>query len=428
VILLITGGRVSAEEPFVFSGLPITSPKLQISVDLSGYSDSMLDMRTKFMGREYLSGEWAGAIYYDGGIKGGMTYWFPERFVYPDYYTYDPATESPHFSTGDSFSVHGMNADGFEIFGSHIMNEDLEIIMRYEFRDFGEDQTFRPRIGLVPQSWGGIGDSLPAQRYGFMQTYTVRNISGASLDNVMFYQFLHTLHGMWGAYDERDYDLDGQTDWWDAFLYCLAIQGDSYAFDQRDFSTKKITDTVAMKFDMMPSSYELGGFGLKSAGDHQFGKPATGVHLSVEWNILNGSDFFDPDENNPEEDAWVGGAVGFNLGSLAPGEEKSLSAMLAVKSTYIDYYPPIDLKIHSVGYKSGNFNIDFEETTMNPLVGFILRRANMLDLPVNEWSQVPVPYQINVPMMNWNRFEVPVDPDSEPETYFSIQPFIKTSF
>ncbi|MGD9418815.1 MAG: hypothetical protein Q7R22_007725 [Verrucomicrobiota bacterium JB025] len=73
VALAASGGPAVGEVPFVFSGLPATSPKLQISVDPAGYSDSMLDLRTKFSGREYLSGEWAGAIYYEGGHVPAMS-------------------------------------------------------------------------------------------------------------------------------------------------------------------------------------------------------------------------------------------------------------------------------------------------------------------------------------------------------------------
>ncbi|MGD7652536.1 MAG: hypothetical protein ACQCXQ_04925 [Verrucomicrobiales bacterium] len=244
-----------------------------------------------------------------------------------------------------------------------------------------------------------------------------------TLNNVTFYQFLHTLHGDRGVYDERDYGGG-----WPAYRYGITLQGDSHAFDLRDYSTKLVTDTVAMKFSMPPSGYELGAYGMKNAGDHQFGKPATGTHLSVESNSLNGSDFFDPDESDPDQDAWVSGAVSFNLGSFADQEEKSLDVLLAVKSSHVDAYPPIKLKVHHAGMINGLYTIQFEETTMNPLVGFVLRKSSLLDMPVKDWEFLPVGYQLDVPMPNWRTFEFAVDTESEPSAFFSVVPRLSIGF
>ena len=74
------------------------------------------------------------------------------------------------------------------------------------------------------------------------------------------------------------------------------------------------------------------------------------------------------------------------------------------------------------------FTIDFEETTHNPLVGFILRKSTMLDMPVLQWDPVAAPYQIDFPMMNWNRFEIAADPESESKAFFSIEPLINILF
>jgi hypothetical protein len=406
--------------PFVFSGLGVENPDFTMQVSEYGYSDSMLDQRAQFMGREYLSGEWAGAIYYEGGSLPAMTRWLTPRFVFPDF-----VTPLPHFAPVDEnrlFTVQPLrNMYGFRVFESEIWNADLKIGMEYQTVDFGEPLSGRLSLGLTPQSAGGVGEFLPSTQYGFMQTYTIENTTDSTLNNVRFSQFLHTLHGDWAVYDARDHG-GGMVD----YKYGITMQGESFGFDMLTYKTVKHTDTVSMKFSHMPSGVEVGPFGFKLNGDHQTGEPAEGVHKSVIANSLNGTDWFDPNEAIEEENAWVGGALAFDLGSLEPGATVSLSMMLAINTSYDELdLPPINMKIHDVRLADGKFTIDFEETTMNPLVGFSLLESETGAEPLEQWSQVPVPNEINADgIPNLRRFERPVDTTMRPNLLFYIRPSI----
>ena len=109
---------------------------------------------------------------------------------------------------------------------------------------------------------------------------------------------------------------------------------------------------------------------------------------------------------------------------LATFLEKSLDVLFAVNSSYVPAYDPIALKVHYAGYAAGMYTIDFEEMTHNPLVGFILRKSIMLDMPVLSWDPVGVGYQLYVPYTNWRRFQFAADPSLEPRAFYSIQPVI----
>jgi hypothetical protein len=421
VALAFTGvsREAHADPPFVFSGLPISSPELQMNINSYGYSDSALDNRSMFLGREYLSGEWAGGICYEGGTLPTMFRWFPDRFVFPDFYTYDHPLGMPHFTGSGTFTGLGKNSDGMDVFESTISNADLEVRMRYEFRDMGEDPAGRLRLGLAAHSLGGPGQYIPSQRYVFQQTYTFRNLTDAPLTGVKFYQFLHTLHGDWGVYDGRDYGGGMPT-----HRYGISIQGESLGFNMDDDSTAKFTDTVAMKYSWVPSGFELGPFGMKDTDSHETGEPGEGVHKSIAMNSLNNADSFDPDETTPTEDAWVAGAVSFDMGTIEPTETASIDILFAVNSTYETIAPPTNLVIHDVSRSNGMLSIDFEETTLNPHVGFLLRSSPLLDKPAMEWDPVGVPYFLDVPFVNWRRFSTTIDPATTPNLFFLIQPTI----
>ncbi len=405
-------GATCAQEPFVFSGIPIQNPKFEILVNEFGYSDSLLDRRNRFMGREYLSGEWAGAIYYEGGQLPAMTRWLTDRFVFPDF-----VTPTPHFTSkfDPPFMIRPPNAHGFPVYTSTIVNPDVELEMTYEMLDLGEEEGGRLALGLEPHASGGAGAYLPSFRYVFRHAYKVTNISAMPLSNVRFYQFLHTLEGDRGVYDGRNHG-GGMPE----YRFGITLQGESFGLDQRTGETVEHTDTVAMKYSRMPSGFEIGAFGLKESDSHQFGEPPAGVHKSVAANSLNGSDTFDPDG-----EAWVAGAVSFDLGTLAPGASESIDVLLGIHSSRVVVHPPLDLVIHRTAVADGMLTIDFEERTRNPLVGFLLRRSVTLgEPPPHQWDQVGVPYLIDVPVLNWRRFRMPVSPVEERKLFVVIQPTI----
>jgi hypothetical protein len=204
-----------------------------------------------------------------------------------------------------------------------------------------------------------------------------------------------------------------------AYRYTVAQQGESFGLNKRTRETVRHTDTLAVTASVMPSGVELGLFGDTIGSDHQFGKPTNGGHLSVEGNSLNGND-----QIYTNDTAWVSGAMCFNLGTLAPGAMASLELLLSVHTTYAVVHPPFDLVIRGF-QRNGKkmLNLDFEETTGNPYLSFVLRKTTDVSAELSTWQQVPIPYFIGSPRPGWNRFMIPFDP-TEPQAHFVIEPHV----
>jgi len=396
---------------FVFSGLPIESKKFHFLVSEYGYSDSFLDQHWGFKGREYLSGEWAAALYYEGGHLSPMARWLTPMFVFPDF-----VTTGPHFGVKMSFhfALNPTNAYGFPVFQSIITNADIEITMTYDIVDVGTNQTDQVAIGLIPASVGGSGSNIWSGRYVYRQAYEIANISGQILSNIRFHQFLHALQSTWAVYDNRDYG--GAMPY---YHHAITQQGKSYALHSRSKKTYEVTDTLSFLSHTMPAMVEVGLFGASNTDSHLTNKPSLGTHLSVEANSLNNND-----QVYTNKDAWVSGAMSFNFGTLAPGAMTNIDFLIAVNSVFTEVYPPVNIVIHSAHLSGGNFIIDFEETTGNPLVGFSLRSTDQLDdMKVRDWNILPYPYFINVPIPGRNRYTIPFDPMA-PRRFFVVDPVI----
>ena len=396
-LLTVLLGREIGHTAFVFSGLPIECKKFHFLVSEYFYSDSFLDQHWGFKGREYLSGEWAAAMYYEGGHLSPLVRWFTPIFVYPDF-----VTTGPHYGVkvGFHFATPPTNAYGFPVFASIITNADLEITMTGEIKDVGTNQTDQVAMGLVPASAGGGGSNLWSGRYVYCQNITVANISGQTLTNLIYYQFIHALKSIWAVYDNRNYG-GAMPD----YHYAITQQGMSYALHSRSKKTYEVTDTLTFLSRVMPGAMEVGLFGTTNTDNHLTNKPSLGTLLSVEANSLNNND-----QIYTNKAAWVSGAMCFNLGTLAPGAMTNIDFLIAVNSVYTEVYPPVNILIRNVRLSGGNFIIDFEETTGNPLVGFRLRSTDQLDgTKVKDWDILPYPYYIDFPVPGRNRYIVPYD-------------------
>ncbi len=206
------------------------------------------------------------------------------------------------------------------------------------------------------------------------------------------------------------------------YRYDNTQQGQSYGFDSRTGEIALHHDTMAFHAMMAPSAWEAGYYGKKGVDSHVIGKPSIGVHLKVEADNLNTNiDFFSPPETR-----WVSGAQRFNLGTLAAGATTNIDMLLTVKTTDEVAFPPVHIVSHRLQLTTSNtFVIDFEETTSNPVIGFILFKSTNATLsPLNAWEQVPIPYYINVPQTGWRRFIAPANP-SLPQYFYAIQPVIQ---
>lgn len=392
--------------PLVTHALPpqfsVSNPEWEIRLTSWGYSDLALDRRPGFEGREYLSGEWAGAVHYTGGRNPTNAIWFEPEWIFPDWVSNsDFGVETSFASTGTN------NANGFTVYRSVITNKDLRISMTYEMLD----TTNGIPQGLAPKSAGGAGSNVLSSRYVFRQTYRIINISGGALNNFKFYQFLHGLEMTNSIYDDRLY-AGAMSE----FRYDNSQRGSPFSFDSRTGETVRHSDIITFHEKVLPHSYEVGYFGKKGVDDHFFGKPSVGVHWSVETNLLHNTDFFSPPEKH-----WVSGAQCFTNGTLAAGATYTNEVLLSLKSTSVVAYPPLNIRIRNTKVQGNKFLIDFQDTTGNPAVGFILRKSTNVNTPARStWEQVPIPYFINLPQAGWNRFEAPFDPTAR-KTFFTIQ-------
>lgn len=410
--LFLLAEALSAHCQLTSSGYPITNRKWEILITDYGYADLALDRRKGFKGREYLSGEWASAIYYSGGRNPAGPIWFQPQWYYPDWVSNSDFGVEKTFGVGNPMSPTNMH--GYNVYSSVITNRDLRVTMNYEMLRLGTNESEQLALGLVGSSSGGSGSNLFSGRHLFRQKFDIENISGGMLDNLKFYHLLHGLESGWGAYDDRDYG-GALSD----YRFRLTQQGNSYSFDSRTMETVEHTDTMSACFNVQPSGYELGFYGVKGADDHVSGKPATGVHLSVEQDAFNSMDYF-----NPSGTGWVSGALRFNLGSLQAGASTNISCLLGINTLSEVKYPPINLVVHSVRASGDTLLIDFEELTRNPQVGYLLRRSPVLgQQDPSEWEPVGIPYFSNLPLPGWNRFRAPIESE-KPRMLFFIQPQI----
>lgn len=193
----------SALGQLVSSGYQIKTRKWEILITDYGYADLALDRRRGFKGREYLSGEWAAAVFYSGGRNPSGPIWFQPQWYFPDWVSNSDFGVEKQFGLANPAAP--TNMYGFNVYQSIITNRDLRVSFRYDMIDLGTNETQRLAMGLAGKSTGGAGSNLFSDRYVFRQQYQFANISSGTLNNVKFYQLLHGLESGWGAYDDRDY-------------------------------------------------------------------------------------------------------------------------------------------------------------------------------------------------------------------------------
>lgn len=388
----------------VSSGFPVQNPDWEILVTDFGYADLALDRRPGFAGREYLSGEWAAAVFYSGGHNPAGPIWFQPQWFFPDWVSNSNfIVESPMANPSNQ-----TNADGFKIYRSVIKNLDVQVTITYEMLD----SVTGIAQGIERKSAGGAGASLTSSRYVFRQTYKITNISGGTLTNLRLFQLLHGLHTSKSIYDDRNYGGP-----MGAYRYDSAQQGDSYSFDSRSGEIVLHHDTIAFHSQMLPGAWETGYYGKKDVDDHALGKPGIGVHLDVEANALSGLDFFEPPEGG-----WVSGAQRFDLGTLDAGASVTHDVLFTVQTTGEVKFSGVKIVIHDVQKTKGNLVIDFEETVGGP-IGFILHKSTDVSKPFEEWDPLFIPYLI-LPKPGWRQFQIRVNAN-EPRAFFLIEPIIQ---
>ena len=132
-------------------------------------------------------------------------------------------------------------------------------------------------MGGAPASTGGAGATINSGRYVLKQTCTIKNISGAAISNLQFFQFLHGLQSQRGIYDNRAY-----TGPLSPFHYDVTLAGVDSGSVGPGSSTAGLEDFIGFHSSVAPSGYEIGYYGIEGDGvdNHSIGKPTDGVHFS----------------------------------------------------------------------------------------------------------------------------------------------------
>lgn len=333
--------------------LTLANPDWNITLTDAGYSDFLLDNTPGFEGREYLSGEWGAAVGYEktgGGIRDPE--WLEPHFVFPDWNTLST------YTVVSPITQIGLNADGLPISESVIANGDLRITIRNEMID----TVVGTPMGIEPASSPNAGNAINSDRYVMKQTCTIKNVSGVQINNLSFFQFLHSLNGQRGMFDNRFY-AGALSD----FQYDVTQAGvDAWAVSPGS-SDAGLEDYIGFHANIAPGAFEIGHYGIEGNGvdDHFMGKPSDGVHLSVENNWLSspyaerqGTDSFNPPTR------WVAGAQRFDLGSLAPNQSAAIDIILSLRTgTRVVVAPGSSGGCNGGSSVPGGFDYVFDDVT-----------------------------------------------------------------
>ena len=229
----------------------IQSPDWEIEVSDYGFSDYLGDRTPGFEGREYLSGEWAGALSYQGKAPT----WLEPDFLFPDWKT------NSDFFVVQPMALGTPNAHSLPTASSIISNGTLKVTQNLEIVDTVTGMA----MGTSAAS-AAIGSSLQSNRYVLLHSYTFQNISSTPIEDLQFFQFLHGLTSQSGVYDNRVYGA-GPTS---GYHYDVTESGEwgpqTAQFDYIGFHSK-----------MAPSAFEVGYYGIEGTDDHVTGKPSIGV-------------------------------------------------------------------------------------------------------------------------------------------------------
>lgn len=273
---------------------------------------------------ELLSGEWGAAIYYDGIDTPSLNdpnrpneheaMWLTRLFEYPDWSTnstftapgvcaasHNPNNPTPLNNSGKSFITNGV----------------VEITVDYEVVDLeGLGATYSP-MSYYADPNSVYPTFMYSDRYVFLQTYTVRNITGQTLTNLEFYQFLHS-HGAdeYGPRVNSTYcDANLQDPLANYIPYNPVHQAGNFRYDITQWNGPHTTSSH-VDFVSFSSTIEPDWIDTDTFNGHS-GKPPYGTHINIEKRRLNGIDRI--------YHAEVGGAMGWSMGSLDPNETVSLT-------------------------------------------------------------------------------------------------------
>jgi hypothetical protein len=301
----------------------ITNPNWYILIWDSGYSDWMISPH----GHEQLSGEWAAAVRYDQ-IPNGEAMWFERQWICPDWVSNSNFFVVQPFQSWDDPANPVIGRDTGQ---GIISNEQVEIRINISMVEG------RTSAGLTP----GVAfpDHILSHHYVMLQTYTVKNITGARLSNVALFQMMHAqpnddyAPNNYGVYDPTLY-LD-PSDAFQAYHYDMTFFApDANWSEYRD-------DIIGFSSTRQPDAWGLGEFPSPFCGGGEPGP--TSLHHLVEADLLPFGRVAGPLE--------IAGAMKWNLGDLELGKEVQHTVLFWTGHSPAGLPPashvPIDIKPQS---------------------------------------------------------------------------------
>jgi hypothetical protein len=296
----------------------------------SGYSDGWWwgeDDRHDWSGSEHemLSGEWAAAIHYDGIASGSAAMWLTRSFVYPDF------TTNSNFSTvgePNAWNNPANPVQGIDSAYATIRDEPnkVKIKIDWELADLSGG-AFSP-LGLMDAN--GVPRFVKSTRYVILQTYTMKNISASPITGLKFFQLLHGHPAVYGSGDSGSYSTASYGDALANYTpYNPVHQVGDFKYDMAQwnpprFSGDEHIDYMGFSSTVAPSSYEVGFF-----SGHGYAPQTSGTYVRVMNRSLNSQTFLENQE--------IAGAMGWDFGTLSPGQSKSLTLAVIFASDNWNY-------------------------------------------------------------------------------------------
>ncbi|MDP6796220.1 MAG: hypothetical protein QGG33_00135, partial [Candidatus Krumholzibacteria bacterium] len=292
------------------SAVLMNSPTWEIYLSDYGYSDILNYYRG--YSHEMLSGEWGGAVSYERWDPASSTWvpkfsWMDPEWIFPDWMT------GSTFAVITPLTVSDSNGDTFFDFGySEIANDDLMIKITHKFID-----------ARTPMGLGiGTGSSFLSEQWILKEEYEIISVSPEPLRNVCYYRFLHghPSEDFGSANTYQDYDntfysysdpvWPGQED----YIHDIA-QWSDFGGHGGNLGT----EYIAFHALQAPSDYGLGDY-----SGHDYGKPATGLHIDIENTgpLMNNHGLYGPAE--------VAGAMRWLFGPMDMGSSERIDLILSV--------------------------------------------------------------------------------------------------
>jgi uncharacterized repeat protein (TIGR01451 family) len=309
------------------------APYFYGDMDAAGYSDWIWYGPSPIHDHGYhevLSGEWGAAIYYDG-IDTNLTndpndaanrrqaMWLTKDYVFPGW-----TTNSDFVFGGTCIAQQNPNnpAPLYDTGKSVIYNDQVEITIDYEVVDleFRDPNLYESRspMGFIDEATG-LPVSMPSERYCFLQTYTVRNLTSQTLTGLEFYQ-LHHSHGnneYAAAVNSTYTDIAWDDPLEDYTPYDSVHTVGNFRYDITQWNSMRAPGSANhIDYVCFSSTIEPDWIDNDVYKGHS-GKPTSGTHLHVEDRNLNGIDAIYMKE--------VCGAMGWSLASLEPNATTSIT-------------------------------------------------------------------------------------------------------